>query len=142
MELEILSRDSSARFRASSKQRSRQRGAVLGSFELGSDHLSNVNTCAYEPSAFRELRLALTHLFENSPSITPSQSQIRGNKKFCFANPLHRDKISACDNITICSGSCLRTVMTVPIAPAQERYRCLVHRRDSICAQTVLDSHC
>ena len=55
VELEILSRDSSARFRAPSKQQSRQRGTVLGISEFGSDYLSNVNTCVYEPSAFRVL---------------------------------------------------------------------------------------
>jgi hypothetical protein len=52
------------------------------------------------------------------------------------------DKISACDNITICSGSCLRTVMNAPIAQAQEPYRCLVRRRDSICATTGRGSRC
>jgi thymidylate synthase len=33
------------------------------------------------------------------------------------------DKISTCDNITICSGSCLRTVVTAPIEQGQERYQ-------------------
>jgi hypothetical protein len=89
-----------------------------GISEFGSDYLSNVNTCVYEPSA----------------------TEIRSNKKFCFAIALRRDKISTCDNITICSGSCLRMVVTAPIAPELERYPCLVRRRDSICAQTVLDS--
>lgn len=62
-------------------------------------------------------------------------------KKFSSRVRNQADKISACDNITICFGSCLRMVVTAPIAPEPERYPCLVRRRDSICAQTVLDSH-
>src|SRR6266480_3935971 len=132
VELEILSRDSSARFLAPSKQQSRQRGTVLGIFELG----NRIHSKLLRAKNISRPGFAPPLLFENVPGSTPVASQIRNNKKILFRECVRHDKISACDNITICSGSCLRTVVTAPIAQAQERCRCLVHRDDSICAPT------
>ena len=71
-----------------------------------------------------------------------SQSEIHSIERILFRECVLQDKISVCDNITISFGSCLKMVVTVPIAQAQERYRCLVHRPDSICARTGPDSRC
>ena len=96
------------------------------------------------PQTHSKIKLAFREVGSKTPEASrPAPSQICSNKRKSDSRMRFAAiKFHACGNITICFGLFLRTVVTAVIAQAQERYRCSVHKHDSICVTTGQGSRC